>query len=1105
MKAHVLLILYLSMSLGTYAQWRQDFEFPSYNADQVWTGDVNYWVQDQGWLRSNGPAVSGTCIAIQRQVTIGDTLELRFLARLLLATSSNNYLEVTLSDSLNNQSLIIRLGGTPDEVSLYLRRGSKDSLLIDGLDKRLNSSSSNLIAVRLRKFGEQLILSVGPNGDTSLWVTEGIGSTGVFIPKSLSIKACYSASNATRFSIDAISIDLPWYDTLVPSILNVYDLDSLNWRILFSETMDTGKGLCKDALSQSLDFVWLDQKTIKIEVPRSNSLPIGFFNFMDYSGNLLADTFFNLETGFSNFRDIQFTEIMSDPTPSQGLAEVEWLELYNASKRSIELKDFRISDISSEHVFPFYSFAPGSYLILCSPGNCVLMTGYGPCLELPVSASFLNNTGDIIVLKNRQGDTVERVAYSNLWHDNTLKKGGGFSLEKQDPKNPCLSDSLNYVSTASSIGGSPGKLNSRDQRFIDTLPPKLVSVQVSGPLRLLFTLTEEVNESVLRLLFEGDTFFVIKRNGFVYEVRLKTALPDNAGKVFTGVLLNLKDCSGNITSHLQCQFRYAIPAIPAAHELVFTELLFLPTKTQKPFIELYNTGILALSISGSKVKMEGKEFFLQNAILYPGESLIICKPSDTLFFSGLKYQALSGFPVPNKHSGKISLFNIMGKLMDVMDYSDTLFPDFPQKSGGYSIERRDVSRNCSTKDDWLPSAFPGGSPGNMVFSVIQSPEIVTRLQQIYPEDKCTFRCRFSGPLNEGVPELRLLDAWGSMLSWELAGDDFRSWRLKWSDSLLEHTNYRIQLSDLYTCNGDGIGQQELEFRLPVKTGAIRINEILFDPIGELPDYVELYNAGEEAIDLKGKRLANLKDGQVPDQQVEICESGYLLMPNSYVVLTLEQHQLANQYGYYFEENVLILPSLPTFPNSTGSVMILSSAGEPLDSFHYKNTMHSLLLVEKEGVSLERIDPKRVGEQSGNWTSAAADVHFGTPGRQNSQYRTAPDEQKKHWQFYSQSFSPDGDGFEDVAILSYTGLEPGCSLNIVVYSLSAIPVYQWANNQPCGTSGTMLWEGYDNQQQMVPDGPYLIEVVWTNPKGDSKRERLVLVKASQLRLITIFLL
>jgi hypothetical protein len=71
----------------------------------------------------------------------------------------------------------------------------------------------------------------------------------------------------------------------------------------------------------------------------------------------------------------------------------------------------------------------------------------------------LNNAGDDVVLKDSNGNEIDKLTYTDDWYQDLIKKSGGYSLELINPNDPC-SDASNWIASTSSSGGTPGFQNS---------------------------------------------------------------------------------------------------------------------------------------------------------------------------------------------------------------------------------------------------------------------------------------------------------------------------------------------------------------------------------------------------------------------------------------------------------------------------------------------------------------------------------------------------------------------------------------------------------------------------------------------------------------------
>ena len=111
-------------------------------------------------------------------------------------------------------------------------------------------------------------------------------------------------------------------------------------------------------------------------------------------------------------------------------------------------------------------------------------------------------------------------------------------------------------------------------------------------------------------------------------------------------------------------------------------------------------------------------------------------------------------------------------------------------------------------------------------------------------------------------------------------------------------------------------------------------------------------------------------------------------------------------------------------------MLLNTQGEILDELHYDESWHFELLQQKEGVSLERIDPTTTTQNSYNWHSAASTVGYATPGQKNSQTITTT-AAHGNFEIRPNVFSPDLDGWEDQCRLLYANVGSGQVISVTI--------------------------------------------------------------------------
>ena len=94
-------------------------------------------------------------------------------------------------------------------------------------------------------------------------------------------------------------------------------------------------------------------------------------------------------------------------------------------------------------------------------------------------------------------------------------------------------------------------------------------------------------------------------------------------------------------------------------------------------------------------------------------------------------------------------------------------------------------------------------------------------------------------------------------------------------------------------------------------------------------------------------------------------------------------------GFYttpFPERIHEL-KLPVLHNNEATIILLRKFDSLIiDEVAYSLKWHDAAIRHMKGVSLERIRPDGASEEASNWTSAASEAGYATPGYRNSQFR-----------------------------------------------------------------------------------------------------------------------
>ena len=235
-------------------------------------------------------------------------------------------------------------------------------------------------------------------------------------------------------------------------IFNDADLDtSLNASEIildeFVAGLHSGDSLMYSARIDSIEIIKY-LIAAKVNFPE-DELPEDNLSVIEFSG----------ETRSANTGDVVVNEFMY--LPLQG--EPEWVEIFNRSKKTLDLSGWQIRDTRSGTLLPGKEILlrPKEYLVLTK--NDLIERIYGVTSKmLEISVPSLNNTGDQIKIVDEKGLTIDSLEFTRNWGG----RYGGRSLERIDIELPSA-DSTNWSTCQSPARATPGRINSVTQKDFD--------------------------------------------------------------------------------------------------------------------------------------------------------------------------------------------------------------------------------------------------------------------------------------------------------------------------------------------------------------------------------------------------------------------------------------------------------------------------------------------------------------------------------------------------------------------------------------------------------------------------------------------------------------
>ena len=716
-------------------------------------------------------------------------------------------------------------------------------------------------------------------------------------------------------------------------------------------------------------------------------------NIADCLGNTAPDSENFLVPGPASFKSVIINEIYADPdSAATNMPPVEFVEIYNRSGQLFDLAGWSFSDPSTTVVLPSHILAPGDYLVLCLESDTTWFSGL-PYLGLSTFPG-LNNPGDNISLRDQLVNLVDAVTYDISWYQDPVKAQGGWTLELINPTDTCALFG-NWIASQDPDGGTPGAVNSVLNTTPDLSGPALLSVNPISTNTLELCFDEPIDAAGLI----GGNFVVTPGIGAATAVTasstgecLTVLFGSNfsPGQLYTVTASNLQDCKGNVGGG-SGQFILSGPA--AFKAVIFNELYPEPDSaaTAMPpveFVELYNRSGQLFDLVGWTFSDRSATVVLPNHLLAPGAYVILCKASDTTWFTGLPHLGLSSLPSLNNTDDDLYLSDPFGNIADSVRYDISWYQNPLKDDGGWTLELINPQDTCSQLGNWIASQDTnGGTPGlqNSVFN--SSPDLTAPLiasldiTGANTLDLCFNETMDASALATAAHYL-INNGIGAATSAVPSGSAGECVSLTFASSFIPGTVYTLSTANLGDCKGN-LGTDTEDFLISPGAASkdVLINEIFADfdtAATAMPgvEFVELYNRSSQVYNLGGWSFA--------DASTKVFLGNYILQPGAYVVLCA-----AGNVGEFPGAPVLGLSSLPSLNNTGDQLGLRDQNGGLIDTVEYDLSYYGDPLKDDGGWTMELINPNAICNVLGNW-HASYDTSGGTPGLQNSAFNPQPD-------------------------------------------------------------------------------------------------------------------
>ncbi|NOY51686.1 MAG: lamin tail domain-containing protein [Chlorobi bacterium] len=650
--------------------------------------------------------------------------------------------------------------------------------------------------------------------------------------------------------------------------------------------------------------------------------------------------------------------------------------------------------------------------------------------------------------------------------------------------------------------------------YVDTEPPVLQNTITLSDSSLLLTYNEALdtasaenilNYSANNQLGNPERAKLDDVDNSMVELIFAEKFPN--GQQNTLSIGNIADIAGNMTEAQEVEFMFFVAR---GNDLIINEIMADPTPVVGlpgfEYLEIHNLLPHAIKLNGWTLQIGSSSKTFENVEIEADGFLILAKndAEESLSAYG-DFYGFSSFSLTN--SGQdVQLLSPEGNLISAVSYEKDWYNDDMKMQGGWSLELINPGNICSGKENWVASNDNrGGSPGG-INSVNSNKIFYPGPLKLELLDTRKIQVVFNQSMDSAslgdINNFEVNQQVGNPVSIFFSGFKPEKAILRFPDEFKTGTTYDLRLKkQIRNCNGDEMQSDTiLAFGVAEKPEYLDvvINEVLFNPLGEGVDFVELYNNSFKVVDLGDMKVGSVKTSppNPPDTSIyDISPEPYLLLPGKYVCITSSPQAVKSQY---FTENALAFVKTSPFPslnNDKGTIMIFDEDLLPIDYFDYSKEMHFPLLNYLDGVSLERLSFLSPTNDANNWHSAAESVGFATPAYENSQV-FLPD-MDDGINIEPEIFSPDNDGHKDVVAINYSFAQAGFMLSIDIFNSSGYPIRKLVNNEYIGNSGSVFWDGTRDDNAKASVGIYIVYIQVFDLGGNRKSYKKTCVLGAKL--------
>ena len=659
-------------------------------------------------------------------------------------STSNTFWFVLSSDnqsisqgSYNGYAVGVNLTGDDDLLTLWRVSQGKTAQSIVKADFDWDEAETFLVKVTRT-----------PDGEWSLWYQPEFNESSIrFAGKAVDANHVVARSCGPVFMYTASRAGEFWLDNLVVSAAT-YPPTIRQARMLSLTSVDVNFSTAVDAADAELttNYLIIDEQGNRLNVLgaylnadqpsqvtlRTEPLPLEQLN-LKITGvkSALGTTVVNDSTviglgAAGTFGNVIINEIMARPSADGGLPNVEYVELYNRTDKSISFNGWKFRGNDSYANIPDATIEPNGYIILARTSGAPLMAEYGQSIGVTSFPTLLVG-GMFIGIYDNNNHLISWVEYSDTWYQDDAKKAGGFSLERIDPNN-LVEGIENWIASSDPSGGTPGRANSVVANNPDIINPTVVEVKVVSTTEFEVGFSEPMDSLSITLANKysidrgiGSPLWATTSGPKYNRVQLTFETPISPREIYSLCFdPSIIDFSGNAIE-TSCVY-VAMPEDPAPQDIVINEVLFNPYAGGVDFVEIYNRSEKTFDLSKlwianrDRTTLALNEFYRASAtsrLLLPNSYAVLTENFEQVeqFYYIENPDAMVHTPrlpaYPNDN-GYVLLLSDSGDEVDEFAYNEKMHNALLADVKGVSLERINPNLPTNDQSSWQSAAQTAG-------------------------------------------------------------------------------------------------------------------------------------------------------------------------------------------------------------------------------------------------------------------------------------------------------------------------------------------------------------------------------------------------------------